>query len=136
MKLGFGPTPIGRSGSNLPCLLGPSSSETAQRMTELENSLRDQLAESEQRHQEQMASLHARNKEEIVEALAEAKQESDARHDQEMAEAKWQMDEMMLGVRAMLQSNVSSLSNFSGTKNVAFNLMKLACLLQCIIMCY
>ena len=88
-----------------------------------------------------MASLYARNKEEIVEALAEAKQESDARHDQQMAEAKWQMDEMMLGVRAMLQeamlqSNVSSLSNFSGTKNVAFNLMKLACLLQCIIMCY
>ena len=48
--VGFGPTPIGRSGANLPCLTGPSSSETAHRMIELENSLRDQLAQSEQRH--------------------------------------------------------------------------------------
>ena len=116
----FGPTPIGRSGSNLPCLTGPSSSEMAHRMTELENSLRDQLAESEQRHQEQMASLHARHKEEIAETLAEAKRESDARHeqqmteakresdarhDQQMAEAKRQMEEMMLGVRAILQDD-------------------------------
>ncbi|XP_050288485.1 uncharacterized protein LOC126727064 [Quercus robur] len=131
----FGPTQTGRSGSNLSCLTGPSSSEMAHRMTELENSLRDQLAESEQRHQEQMASLHARHKEEIAEALAEAKRESDARHEQQMAKAKWesdarhdqqmaeakresdarhdqqmaeakrQMDEMMLGVRAMLQDN-------------------------------
>ena len=131
-------------------------------MTELENSLRDQLAESEQRHQEQMASLHARHKEEIAEALAEAKRESDAWHEQqlaeekresktrheqqmaeakrEMAEAKRQMDEMMLGMRAIqeakLQSNVCSLSNFSGNKNFAFNLMKLTCLLQCIVTCY
>ena len=43
----FGPTPTGRSGSNLPCLPGPSSSETVQRMTALENSMRDQLADSE-----------------------------------------------------------------------------------------
>ena len=42
--VGFGPTPTGRSGANLPCSIGPSSSETAHRMTELENSLRDQLA--------------------------------------------------------------------------------------------
>ena len=45
--VGFGPTPTGRSGSNLPCLTEPSSSETAHQMTELENSLRDQLAQSE-----------------------------------------------------------------------------------------
>ena len=57
--VGFGPTPTGRSGSNLPCLPEPSSTETAQRMTALENSMRDQLADSEQRHQDQMASLHA-----------------------------------------------------------------------------
>ena len=152
----FGPTPTGRSGSNLLCWTGSLSSETAHRMTEFENSLRDQLAESEQRHQEQIASLHAWHKEEIAEALAEAKRESNAWHEQQMVEAKrvsdvWhekqladqkqQMDEMMSSVRAMLQeamlqSSVSSLSNFSGTKNVDFNLMKLACLLQCIVMCY
>ena len=55
----FGPTLTGKSGSNLPCLTGPSSSEMAHRMTELKNSLRDQLVESEQRHQEQMDLLHA-----------------------------------------------------------------------------
>ena len=37
----FGPTLIGRNGSNLPCLTGPSSNEMAHRMIELENSLRD-----------------------------------------------------------------------------------------------
>ena len=42
----FGPTPTGRSGSNLPCLTEPSSSETAHRMIELENLLRDQFAQS------------------------------------------------------------------------------------------
>ena len=42
----FGPTPTGRSESNLPCLTGPSSSETTHWMTELENSLRNQLAQS------------------------------------------------------------------------------------------
>ena len=83
-----------------------------------------------------MASLHARHKEEIAKALAKAKRESYARHEQQMAEAKRQMDEMMSGVRAMLQSSMSSFTNFSVTKNVAFNLMKLACLLQCIVMCY
>ena len=57
--VGFGPTPSGRSGSNLPCSPGPPSTETAQRMTALENSMRDQIADSEQRHQDQMASLHA-----------------------------------------------------------------------------
>ena len=48
--VGSGPTPTGRSGANLPCLTGLSSSEMAHWMTELENSLRDQLAQSEQRH--------------------------------------------------------------------------------------
>ena len=48
--VGSGPTPTGRSGANLPCLTGPSSSEMAHWMTELENSLRDQLAQLEQRH--------------------------------------------------------------------------------------
>ena len=106
----FGPTPTGRNGSNLPCLTGPSSSEMAHRMTELENSLRDQLAQSWQRHQEQIAALHARHKEEIAKALAEANWQSDAQHEQQMAEAKqqmveskWQVDEMMSGVKAMLQ---------------------------------
>ena len=47
--VGFGPTPPGRSGSNLSCytLTPSSSSETTHRMTKLENShqtLRDQLA--------------------------------------------------------------------------------------------
>ena len=147
--VGFGPTPSGRSGSNLPCVPRPSSTETAQRMTALENLMRDQLATSEQRHQDQMASLHAQHKEEIAEALAEAKRESDARHEQqlaeamresetrhqqqlaetkqEMAEAKRKMDEIM----AFLQKTPSSLglSNLSGNTNFAFNLMKLVCLL-------
>ena len=47
--VGFGPTPSRRSGPNLPCytLTPPSSSETTQRMTELENSMRDELAQSQ-----------------------------------------------------------------------------------------
>ena len=57
--VGFGPTPTERSGANLPCLTGSSSSETAHRMTELENSLMDQLAQPEQRHQEAIVALHA-----------------------------------------------------------------------------
>ena len=95
----FGPTPTGRSGANLPCLTGPSSSETTHRMTELENSLRDQLAQSEQRHQEAIAALHAQHKEEIAEMRAE----SNARHEQQMVESKRQMDECLLGVKAMLR---------------------------------
>ena len=57
----FGPTPSGRSGSNLPCYIHllHQSNKMAHRMTELENSLRDELAQSEQRHQEQIAELHA-----------------------------------------------------------------------------
>ena len=97
--VGFGPTPIGRSGSNLPCLTGPPSNETAHQITELENSLRDQLAQSEQRHQEHIAALHAQHKEEI----AEANRQSDARHEQQMAESKRLKDEMMAGVKAMVQ---------------------------------
>ena len=61
-------------------------------MIELENSLGDQLAQLELRHQGQIASLHARHKEEI----AEARRQSDAWHEQ-------QMTEMMSGVRAMLE---------------------------------
>ena len=68
-------------------------------MTKLENSLRDQLAQSEQRHQEAIAALHAQHKEEIAERLAE----SDAWHAQQMAESKRQMDECLVGVKAMLQ---------------------------------
>ena len=68
-------------------------------MTELENSLRDQLAQSEQRHQEAIATLHAQHKEEIAKIRAE----SDARHQQQMAESKRQMDECLAGVKAMLQ---------------------------------
>ena len=76
--VGFGPTTTGRSGANLPCLTGPSSSKTAHRMIELENSPMDQLAQSEQRHQEAIAALHAQHKEEIAKMRAE----SDARHEQ------------------------------------------------------
>ena len=87
-------------------MTGPSSSETAHRMTKLENSLMDQLAQSEQRHQEAIAALHAQHKEEIAEMRAK----SDARHEQQMAESKrqmdeskWQMDECLAGMKAMLQ---------------------------------
>ena len=97
--VGFGPTPTERSGANLPCLTGSSSSETAHRMTELENSLMDQLAQSELRHQEAIAALHAQHKEEIAKRLAE----SDARHAQQMAESKQQMDECLASMKAMLQ---------------------------------
>ena len=68
-------------------------------MTKLENSLRDQLAQSEQRHQEAIAALHAQHKEEI----AAMRDESDARHEQQMVESKWQMDECLAGVKAMLR---------------------------------
>ena len=75
-------------------------------MTELENSLMDQLAQSEQRHHEAIAALHAQHKEEIAERLAE----SDARHEQQMVESKRQMDESkrqmdecLAGVKAILQ---------------------------------
>ncbi|XP_065625407.1 uncharacterized protein LOC112005621 isoform X2 [Quercus suber] len=109
--VGFGPTLLGRSGSNLPCytLTPLASRETAHRITELENShqtLRDELAQSKQMHQEQIAELqaqhkaeiakiHAQNKEQIVEALAEAKRQSDAQH-------REQLDEMMSGIRGIL----------------------------------
>ena len=66
----------------------------------------DQLAQSEQRHQEAIAALHAQHKEEIAERLAK----SDARHEQQMAESKRQMDESkrqmdecLAGMKAMLQ---------------------------------
>ena len=62
---GFGPTPSGRSGSNLSCYTStsPLLSETTHRMIELETSLgsvMDQLSYSEERHQEQLAKLNAR----------------------------------------------------------------------------
>ena len=47
--------------------------------------------------------MHAQYKEEIAKALAEANRQSNARHEQQMAESKWQVDEMILGVKAMLQ---------------------------------
>ncbi|KAL0001192.1 hypothetical protein SO802_014973 [Lithocarpus litseifolius] len=117
--VGFGPTPSGRSGSNLPCYTSTplSSTETAQRMTSLENShqsLREELAQSEQRHTEEVAEIHAKHKEEIAEALAEAKRQSDAQHKEQLAEAlaeaKWQfdaqhrvqMEEMMSSMKAAL----------------------------------
>ena len=85
--VGFGPTPSGRNGSNLPCytLTPPLSSETAQWMIELENSLREELAQSEQRHQEQIAELHAQQKEEIAELHALHK----AQIIEALADAKW-----------------------------------------------
>ncbi|KAK9991203.1 hypothetical protein SO802_026188, partial [Lithocarpus litseifolius] len=58
--VGFGPTSSGRSGSNLSqyTLTPPSSSETIQRIAKLETSLasvREQLAQSNARHQKQLA---------------------------------------------------------------------------------
>ena len=126
-------------------------------MTALENSMRDQLADSEQRHQQQLAEAlaeakresDARHKQQLAEALAEAKRESDARHEQQLAEAmreserrhQQQLDETkremadtkrrMDEIVAFLQKNVAlSLSGYSGNTNFAFNLIKLACLLQ------
>ncbi|XP_050287360.1 uncharacterized protein LOC126726206 [Quercus robur] len=139
--VGFGPTPSGRSGSNLPCVPGPSSTETVQRMTALENSMRDQLADSEQRHQQQLAEAlaeakresDARHEQQLAEALAEAKRKSDARHEQQLAEAmresetrhQQQLDETkremadtkrrMDEIVAFLQKNMpTSLSDYSG----------------------
>ena len=43
--------------------------------------------------------MHAQHKEEIAEMRAK----SDARHEQQMAESKRQMDECLAGVKAMLQ---------------------------------
>ena len=43
--------------------------------------------------------MHAQHKEEIAEIRAE----SDALHQQQMAESKRQMDECLVGVKAMLQ---------------------------------
>ena len=73
----FGPTPSGRSASTLPCSTStpPSSSETAQRMTALENSWRNELAQSDQRHKEEIADMHAQHKEEIAELIAQHKVE-------------------------------------------------------------
>ncbi|KAK9990543.1 hypothetical protein SO802_025528 [Lithocarpus litseifolius] len=110
--VGFGPTPSGRSGANLPCytLTLPSSTETAQRMTSLENShqsLRDQLAQSEQKHKEEITELHAKHEEQIAEALSEAKRQSDAQH-------KKHMDEMMSSMRAMLDRLTPGV-DFSGS---------------------
>ncbi|XP_050280279.1 uncharacterized protein LOC126721267 [Quercus robur] len=140
--VGFGPTPSGRSGSNLPCVLGPSSTETVQRMIALENSMRDQLADSEQRHQQQLAEAlaeakresDARHEQQLAEALAEAKRESNARHEQQLAEAmresetrhQQQLDETkremadtkrrMDEIVAFFQKNMppSSLTGYSG----------------------
>ena len=71
------------------------------------------------------------HKEQIAEALTEAKQQSYAKH-------KEHIEEMMSGMRVMLDQirPLQNTSRPSGTKNVAFNLMKIACLLQCIVMCY
>ena len=94
--VGFGPTPSGRSGSNLSCYTStpPLSSETTHQITELETSLgfvMDQLSHLEGRHQEQLAKLDVRHKEQLAKALAQ----SDAKH-------KEQMTEMMLHMRDML----------------------------------
>ena len=95
-------------------------------MTELENSLMDQLAQSEQRHQEAIAALHAQHKEEITEMRAE----SDARHEQQMAESKRQMDECLAGVNTRIWGVCAHYTNYASTKNVAFDIFLVACLLQ------
>nr|POE80223.1 hypothetical protein CFP56_30258 [Quercus suber] len=68
-------------------------------MTDLENSLRDQLAQAEQRHQEQIADMHAKHKEEIAE-LHE-------RHKEEVTEA---IVAAQRNILAQLQPFLSTLS--------------------------
>ncbi|KAL4633850.1 hypothetical protein ACB092_04G153100 [Castanea dentata] len=114
--VGFGLTPSGRNGSNRSCNTLPSSSiETAHRMTELETShqtLRDELAQVEQRHQEQIAKLHEQHKAELTSAIAE----SEARHNEKMVEAMKVMGEMLRDLRSditasQLQSQGNTASN-------------------------
>ncbi|XP_075654765.1 uncharacterized protein LOC142624924 [Castanea sativa] len=114
--VGFGPTPSGRNGSNRSCYTLPSSSiETAHRMTELETShqtLRDELAQVEQRHQEQIAELHEQHKAELASAIAQ----SEARHNVKMAEVMKVMGEMVRDLRSditasQLQSQGNTASN-------------------------
>ena len=110
--VGFGPTPSGRSGSNL------SSSETTHRITELETSLgsvMDQLSHSEERHQKQLAKLDARHKEQLAEAdaqhkeqLAKALAQSDAKHKEQMAEMMLHMRDMLAQFSPLLHSSLPS----------------------------
>ncbi|KAL0003880.1 hypothetical protein SO802_011441 [Lithocarpus litseifolius] len=90
--VGFGPTPSGRSGSNLSCytLTSSSSSETTHRITELETSLAsvmDQLSRSEERHQENLAQALAQSDAWHEEQLTEALAQSDAKHQEQLIEA-------------------------------------------------
>ncbi|KAK9990471.1 hypothetical protein SO802_025456 [Lithocarpus litseifolius] len=54
----------------------------AERCGRVLGTLRDQLAQSEQRHQEQLAEIHAHHKVQ----LAEARAESDAQHKEQLTE--------------------------------------------------
>ena len=100
----------------------------------------DQLAQSEQRHQEAIATLHVQHKEEIAEMRAE----SDARHEQQMAESKrqmdeskWQMDECLAGLKAMLQGfgeYMPITQIMQVLKMLPLIYFQDACLLQCIVM--
>ncbi|XP_075650658.1 uncharacterized protein LOC142621223 [Castanea sativa] len=103
--VGFRPTPSGRNGSNRSCYtLPPSSIETAHRMTELETShqtLKDQLAQVEQRHQEQMADLHERHKAELTSAIAQ----SEAKHQMQMAEVMKTMGDMLRDLRPLISAS-------------------------------
>lgn len=76
----FRPTLSGRSVANLSrfILTPPPSSETTQRITKLETSLinvREQLAQSEARHEEQLtqslAQSEARHQEQLTQSLAQ-----------------------------------------------------------------
>ncbi|KAL0001559.1 hypothetical protein SO802_015340 [Lithocarpus litseifolius] len=131
--VGFGPTPSGRSGSNLPCYTSTplSSTETANRMTSLENShqsLRDELAQSEQRHKEEVAEIHAKHKEEIAEALAEAKRQSDAQHKEQLDEAKRQFDaQHRVQMEDMMSSLKAALDHLSPGLNLSGSLRALIC---------
>ena len=110
--VGFGPTPSGRSGSNL------SPSETTHRISELETSLgsvMDRLSHSEERHQKQLAKLDARHKEQLAEAdaqhkeqLAKALAKSDAKHKEQMAEMMLHMRDMLAQFSPLLHSSLPS----------------------------
>ena len=73
--------------------------------------------------------MHAQHKEEIAEMRAE----SDARHAQQMAKSKQQMDECLASVKAMLQGfhEFPSITQaMQVLKMLPFNIFPIVCLLQ------
>jgi len=108
--VGFGPTPLRRSGLNLSryTLTSPSLSKTTQWITELETllaSVMDQLSHSEVRHEENLAQALAQSEVRHQENLTQALAQLDARHQEQLAQSnvrhQEQMREMMLHMKEM-----------------------------------